>query len=94
MCLVLLHGIWHIAVIAIKLTWVSWRFGGGVNFRVKGDSSSLFTVGHAVGMSLTRLHDIPSRGNLVVQGEVTGTGGLQGDLCFLSYLDRNRFFHD
>jgi len=58
-----------------------------VNVRVKGDGSSLFTVDHALGMPLTRLHDIPTRGDLIVQGEVTGTGGLQGDLCFFSNLD-------
>lgn len=58
---------------------------------VKGDGGSLSPVrGGEVGRLLARLlarqDDVPPGRHLVVEGEITGTGGFQGNFCLLAHL--------
>lgn len=57
---------------------------------VKGDRCPLASVGCSVGLLLAGLDDVSSGGDLIVEGEVTGTGGLQSDLSLLTDLNTQK----
>lgn len=60
---------------------------GGVNVLVKGDCGPFFSVqGCQVGCLLAWQDDVSPGCHLIVQGEVTRTGGLESNFCFLADL--------
>lgn len=63
---------------------------GCVDVLVEGDRCPLASLGCSVGLLLARLDDVPSGRNLIVEGEVTGTGGLQSDLSLLTDLNTQK----
>lgn len=58
----------------------------GVDVLVEGDCGPPLPAAAQVGVLQTRLHDVAPRGDLIVQGEVAPTRGLQLHLGFLSNL--------
>lgn len=65
-----------------------------MNVLVESDRSPFPSVGGCrVGGLVARQDDVPPGCHLVVQGEVTGTGGLQSNLCLFADLHAQTHAH-